>query len=159
MARAALDEVNDMGQQVDDGFERLDGALRAAGQVHNDDALADAADGARERCGASFLDAFQAHQFGKAGDFALDDGAGGFRRHIARGKARASGGEDAVAIALIRLSYETVSYLLKFVGEDLNGLDHPSVGFKNAAHCGAGAVFALAARGGVTQDEDMRAES
>ena len=95
----AVEDLDGVGEEVGDGFEGLDRAFGAAGEIDDEGFGADGGDGAGEDGGGSLFCAFAAHFFGNAGDEAVGYGDGGFGSVVARADAGAAGGEEQIDAA------------------------------------------------------------
>jgi len=92
MPRVAAKQLQSVRYQVNDGFQRLDCARRASGEVQDDRLSAHTADGPAESGQWSFLRTFCAHAFSYAFEQTFADGARGFGSDIARSNSGASRG-------------------------------------------------------------------
>ncbi len=105
------------------------------------------------------LEAGGAHGFGETGRFALDDGAGRFGGHVARGEAGAAGGEDDVHLAAVRPLAEGLADGRFVVGEDRFLDDGPVFGGDKTRQRGPGRIFAFAARGSVGESQNPKSNA
>src|SRR5712692_2867585 len=92
----APEDFYGVGQQFGDGVERFHRALRAAGQIDDDHAPADADDRPRKCRAWSYLAAFFSHQLAQPGNNFLANGHRGFRCDVAWANPGAAGSEDEV---------------------------------------------------------------
>jgi hypothetical protein len=95
---------------------------------------------------------------GKTRDLLIDDGASGLRSDVARSKSSASGGENGITIVPVSPGQKRAPNAARIVRQDLEPLNQPSSLFEQLANCRAGAVVALAARCGITQDKNLCAK-
>src|SRR5208282_5677907 len=129
------------GQKLDDAFEGLAGAARAARQVDDQLILPCSHNPARERRQASLLKSFRAHHLGETRNLLIDDVTRSFRSDVARCKPCASGGENSITFIAVSPSQERTPNAVSFVRQDLECLNDPSSLFQQLAHCRTGAVL------------------
>ena len=158
MLRAASQQVDGVGEKLDDALERLAGAAWATGQVHDKLIVPCAHNPPRERRQRSFLHPLGAHQFRKTWDLLIEDGAGGFGSDVARSKPRASGGENGVTIIPISPGQKCAPNAVGIVRQDLECLNQPAALFQQLANGRTRTVLPPARGCGITQDEDFGAK-
>jgi hypothetical protein len=82
MGGTSCEQFERMGEDIDHGFEGLDGALGRPGDIENEAATDSAGDATREAPEGTD----GAHGFGQAGSLAFDHGAGRFRGQVGGGE-------------------------------------------------------------------------
>ena len=97
MVGVAGEEVEGVGEKMEDGAEGGFGSAGAAGEIEDEGVAGDAADAAAEGGEGGVLGALLADELGEAGDEAGADGEGGLGCDVAGGEAGAAGGEDEIS--------------------------------------------------------------
>ena len=105
-------------QRADDGGEVFLCGLLRAGEVDDEAFTSRSGDSAGEHGARRNLEAPDPHRNGDCADFAIQHGKRGFRRHIARRKARAAGREDQICVELICAIDEHLLNFCLFVRDD-----------------------------------------
>src|ERR1700734_896531 len=100
MLRFAQQQIQSVGNQLDDRLQRFDRARRTARQIQNQRLAAHAAYAAAQGGVGSLLDSFGAHAFGYAFDELVANGDGGIGRHIAWSDSSSSGRDDQAYLLL-----------------------------------------------------------
>src|SRR5690606_26725309 len=87
-----------VGEDVDEGFELFGAAAGGAGEGEDERRVGGTRDAAGEEGAGGLGKAAQAGELHEAGVGTVDDAHGGFRGVVARGEARAAGGDDEVDV-------------------------------------------------------------
>lgn len=139
----------------DEHGEALGDGFRIAGEVEDEGLAAGACGGAGQNGGGDFFKTPHAHGLAEAGEFAVEDGAGGFGGVVAGGGAGAAGGEDELALFLIAEGAEEGFYLCSVIGHDVAvPFDSRETGLgEDAFDFGAAEVLVDACAGAVAKGE------
>jgi hypothetical protein len=150
----AVEDVDGVRQQVSDGFEGLDRALRAAGKIDEDALAAHGGDGAREDGCGSFFHAFAAHFFRDSRDDEVSYGNGGFGSVVAGTDTGTTGSENDVNAARVGDGAELFANARWIIGQAQSGGNFPAEAAAEGDDGGPGGVFAFAFGGGIADGED-----
>lgn len=151
MGGAAGEEIERMRKQMKDGRERGDGASRASGKIQDKSGTQSSADGTAEGSERRLSETGGAHQFGQALDEAVADQSRGFRRDVARSKARAAGGDHKVGRPGV--AAQGRNNLLELIGDNLGGRLMRSRRSKLLSNSRPGKILAGARKGAVANGE------
>jgi hypothetical protein len=136
----------------------MDRATRRSRQIDDQGRSARACNGARQDRKASLAKPFETHGLGKAGDFALNDPARGFRGDIARSDTRAAGGEDDIGNGsvspVLQLARDSGLVVADNGGCDNGPIEFPAVLLNSRPR----EILAASGGGGIADGEDRNAD-
>ncbi len=150
-AGLAGQQIDGVRQDVQHGAQRLRCASRTARQIEDERASADAAQAAAQHGEWRLGRAFGAHSLGNAVDQLGADGAGGFRRYVARGNASAARSDDQLRLPAQADERRLDGCLL--IRNDFLVRDFKSVLAQQPDGRRAGDIGALAACGRITDGQ------